>query len=111
MGRIASPWAYRRGLSMMSEVLHRGGLTTVGEQGFPQVSGVGELMLQLEMLFGDAPFRFVLVPSAMYLVRHHGDAAAPERAAAPAPALDRQARTTEARSRTTLRNAPGHRGS
>ncbi len=33
---IASPGTYRHGLSMMTDVLHRGGLTTVGEQGFPQ---------------------------------------------------------------------------
>lgn len=79
---LAAPATYRRGLSMMREVLHRGGLTTVGEQGFPQVSGIGEwLMLQLEMSRTDTPFRFALVPNAMYLMRDHDDAAAAERAA------------------------------
>ena len=31
---LAAPSSYRAGLAMMSEILHRGGLTTVGEQGF-----------------------------------------------------------------------------
>ncbi|HKJ23748.1 MAG TPA: amidohydrolase family protein, partial [Myxococcota bacterium] len=80
--KIASPASYLRGLSMLSEVLHRGGLTTVGEQGFPQISKLGELAtLHLEMRKG-APLRFVLVPNAMYLLRaNEGDAAAAEREA------------------------------
>ncbi|MGH0035297.1 MAG: amidohydrolase [Myxococcota bacterium] len=81
--RLASPSRYRRGLAMMSEVLHRGGLTTVGEQGFPQISRWAEWgMLQLEMATGAAPFRFVLVPNAMYWLRERGSAAEAERAAA-----------------------------
>ncbi|MCH8133845.1 MAG: amidohydrolase [Myxococcales bacterium] len=79
---LASPLRYRRGLSMLSEVIHRGGLTTVAEQGFPQLSAWGELlMLHLEMLSDDTPYRFVLVPNAMYLLREHDDAQAAERAA------------------------------
>jgi len=79
--KIAAPASYRRGLSLMSEVIHRGGLTTVAEQGFPQVSKLGELaMLHLEMRKG-APYRFVLVPNAMYLLRKNGDAAAAVREA------------------------------
>lgn len=82
MNILAAPATYRRGLRMMREVIHRGGLTTVGEQGFPQISGVGEwLMLQLEMSRDDTPFRFALVPNAMYLLREVGTAAAAERAA------------------------------
>jgi hypothetical protein len=80
---IASPMSYRRGLSMMSEVIHRGGLTTVGEQGFPQMSALGEwLMLQLEMWGDDTPYRFALVPNAMFFMNEEGDAEAAERAAA-----------------------------
>ncbi|NNL66910.1 MAG: amidohydrolase [Myxococcales bacterium] len=79
---LAAPGRYRRGLAMMSEVIHRGGLTTVGEQGFPQVTKLGEwLLLWLEMRKG-VPYRFVLVPNAMYLLRKNGDAAAAEREAA-----------------------------
>lgn len=80
---LARPLSYRRGLSMMSEVIHRGGLTTVAEQGFPQVSTYGELVaLHLEMFGRDTPYRFVLVPNAMFLLRKEGSAEAAERAAA-----------------------------
>jgi predicted amidohydrolase YtcJ len=66
---------------MMSQVIHRGGLTTVAEQGFPQLSEWGELlMLHLEMR-KDLPYRFVLVPNAMYLLRKQESAAEAERAA------------------------------
>ncbi len=79
---LTGPLRYRRGLEMTSEVVHRGGLTTVAEQGFPQVSAWGELlMLHLEMLGDDAPYRVVLVPNAMYLLREEGSAVAAARAA------------------------------
>jgi predicted amidohydrolase YtcJ len=80
---LARPLTYRRGLSLMSDVIHRGGLTTVGEQGFPQVSALGELaLLALEMHGRDTPYRFVLVPNAMFLSRREGGAVEAERAAA-----------------------------
>lgn len=79
---LASPLRYLDGLSKMTEVLHRGGLTTVGEQGFPQVNSVAEwLSLRFEMWRSDAPYRFVLVPNAMFLAAREGDAASAERAA------------------------------
>jgi predicted amidohydrolase YtcJ len=78
---LASPTRYRRGLAMLSEVIHRGGLTTVAEQGFPQLSRWGELLaLHLEMR-RDVPYRFVLVPNAMYLLRESGNGSEAERAA------------------------------
>lgn len=78
---LAEPASYRRGLAMMSDVIHRGGLTTVAEQGFPQLSKYGELlMLHLE-LRKDVPYRFVLVPNAMYLLREGGSATSAESAA------------------------------
>ena len=80
--QLAAPRSYWRGLGMMGEVYHRGGLTTVGEQGFPQISAWGELvMLNASMWWRDVPFRFVLVPNAMYLMREHSSAAKAERAA------------------------------
>jgi predicted amidohydrolase YtcJ len=80
---LASPLTYRRGLSLMSEVIQRGGLTTVAEQGFPQVSAFAELaMLTLEMHKRGTPYRFVLVPNAMFLYRREGGAEEAERAAA-----------------------------
>ena len=83
LNRIAKPASYRAGLAMMTEVLHRGGLTTVGEQGFPQMSGLAEwLALYLEMRKDSTPYRFVMVPNAMYLLAEHGDAEKAERAAA-----------------------------
>jgi len=81
--RIAAPFVYLEGLSMMTEVIHRGGLTTVGEQGSPQVAGLAEwVALWLEMRDDDTPYRFILVPNAMYLLREHGSAQAAEEAAA-----------------------------
>lgn len=79
---LTSPGRYREGLTMLSQVIHRGGLTTVAEQGFPLTSKWGELlMLHLE-LRGDAPYRFVLVPNAMTLTRTAGSPEAAEREAA-----------------------------
>jgi len=75
--RLASPPTYFRGLGMMWEVLHRGGLTTVGEQGFPQLDERGEWwMLRLSRWWEHAPIRFVLVPNAMFLLRREGSAEA-----------------------------------
>ncbi len=72
---LAKPTTYLRGLSMMSEVLHRGGLTTVGEQGHPQIDALLEYAsLAWEMHDRDTPYRFVLVPNASYLLRREGDA-------------------------------------
>jgi predicted amidohydrolase YtcJ len=72
MRKIASPASYLNGLRMMIEVIHRGGLTTVGEQGFPQISTVAEfLTLHLEMWRNSTPFRFVMVPNGMYLMAQH----------------------------------------
>jgi predicted amidohydrolase YtcJ len=68
MRKIASPASYLNGLRMMIEVIHRGGLTTVGEQGFPQVNAWAELLsLRFSLWRHEAPFRFVLVPNAMFL--------------------------------------------
>lgn len=79
---LARPTRFYRGLRMMRDVIHRGGITTVAEQGFPQVSAMGEvLMLHAALHRRDTPFRFVLVPNAMRLFRDHGSAEAAERAA------------------------------
>ena len=62
-------------IAVRGEVLHRGGLTTVGEQGFPQVSETLERLTLRFELGDDVPLRFVLVPNAMHLVPREGDAA------------------------------------
>jgi len=65
---IGSPATFKKGLEMMTDVIHKGGLTTVCEQGFPQI----DLGLELKMN-GDeinkvsTPYRFVMVPNAMTL--------------------------------------------
>ena len=66
MAKIASPLKYLKGLSRMSELIHRGGITTVGEQGFPQVNSLAELWA-LRWELRKRPYRFVLIPNAMYL--------------------------------------------
>ncbi len=79
---LARPASFYRGLRLMRDVIHRGGITTVAEQGFPQVSAAGEILLLHAALHRrDTPFRFVLVPNAMQLARTHGSPAAAERAA------------------------------
>jgi hypothetical protein len=76
------PARFADALDMMSEVLHRGGITTAAEQGFPQQSILGELlMLHLELYGEGSAQRWALVPNAMFLLREHGDAGAAERAA------------------------------
>ena len=67
---------------MMTEVYHRGGLTMLGDQGFPQVNKTAEKWsLRFEMWRSDAPYRFALVPNAMFLYRQEGSAEAAEEAA------------------------------
>jgi len=79
--RMASPAGYLRGLGMMSEILHQGGLTTVAEQGFPQTSVMMEYWTLWWELGQQTPFRFVLIPNAMFLLAKHGSAQAAEEAA------------------------------
>lgn len=82
IGVLTNPLRYLEGLGMMTKVLHRGGLTTLAEQGFPQVNAVAErLSLRFEMWRSDAPYRFVLVPNAMHLLRTEGSGDAAEKAA------------------------------
>ncbi len=53
---------------MMTSVIHKGGLTTVAEQGFPQIDLGLELKLDsAEINKPTTPFRFVMVPNAMFL--------------------------------------------
>lgn len=66
MDKIAAPLRYLKGLSMMSDLIHRGGVTTVGEQGFPQASTFLEYWTLRWESF-NKPYRFVLVPNAMFL--------------------------------------------
>jgi len=81
-GILVSPARLLAALDTMSQVIHRGGITTVGEQGFPQQSTLAELpMLHYELQRGDGLYRWGLVPNAMYLMQQHGDAVAAERAA------------------------------
>ena len=83
LAELFQPLAYRQGLASMSEVVHRGGLTTVGDQAFPGISAPFELaMLALEMHADDTPYRVALVPNAMHFFRRDGSAKAAERAAA-----------------------------
>ncbi|MCX2980725.1 amidohydrolase [Halieaceae bacterium IMCC14734] len=64
--KLAAPSSYLQGMSLMSDLIHRGGVTTVGEQGFPQVSTFLEYWT-LRWESYNKPYRFVLVPNAMFL--------------------------------------------
>jgi len=82
LAELTQPMKYLEGLSMMTEVYHRGGLTMLGDQGFPQVNKLAEKWsLRFEMWRSDAPYRFALVPNAMFFYRQEGDAEAAEAAA------------------------------
>lgn len=65
---IGNPEQYRKGLELMTTVLHKGGLTTIGEQGFPQIDLAMEQALNTEEIGKPTtPYRFLMVPNAMYL--------------------------------------------
>lgn len=65
---LGSVKRYKKGLEMMSKVFHKGGLTTVAEQGFPQIDLNMEWSLDsAEIHKNSTTFRFMLVPNAMYL--------------------------------------------
>lgn len=65
---LGNPKQYKKGLEMMSTVFHKGGLTTVCEQGFPQIDLLMEQTLDgNEINKPTTPFRFMMVPNAMYL--------------------------------------------
>ena len=65
---IGNPTSFAKGLEMMTEVLHKGGLTTVCEQGFPQIDLAGELLLNgNEINKPTTPYRFLMVPNGMNL--------------------------------------------
>ena len=82
VSKMTQPLKYLEGLRLMTEVYHRGGLTTLGEQGFPQVNELIERWsLRFEMWRSDAPYRFVLVPNAMFFYRKEGDAESAEQSA------------------------------
>ncbi len=65
---IGSPAMFAKGLEMMTSVIHKGGLTTVAEQGFPQIDIGLELKLNgAEINKPTTPYRFLMVPNAMFL--------------------------------------------
>ena len=65
---IGKPESFKKGLAMMTDVLHKGGLTTVCEQGFPQIDLAGELQLNgNEINKPTTPYRFLMVPNGMNL--------------------------------------------
>jgi predicted amidohydrolase YtcJ len=65
---IGNPAVFAKGLEMMTSVIHKGGLTTLAEQGFPQIDLGLELKLDsAEINKPTTPFRFVMVPNAMFL--------------------------------------------
>ncbi|TAF65326.1 MAG: hypothetical protein EAZ55_08680 [Cytophagales bacterium] len=64
---LLSPTQFAKGLKMMSTMFHKGGLTTVCEQGTPQIDIDLELKLNAaEINQEKTPYRFLMVPNAMY---------------------------------------------
>ena len=83
LAELTQPMKYIEGLSMMTEVYHRGGLTMLGDQGFPQMNKLAEKWsLRFEMWRSDAPYRFALVPNALFFYRQEGGNAEAAEAAA-----------------------------
>ena len=80
--RLMGPGRLLRGLTALARVVHRGGITTVGDQGFPLATALGELaVLHLDRLRTRPPWRLFLVPNAMTLLRREGSPEQAERAA------------------------------
>jgi predicted amidohydrolase YtcJ len=76
--RLAGPMNYLRGMGLMSDIIHRGGITTVAEQGFPQIDETLEFWALWWEMGRDTPYRFALVPNGMFLLQKYGDAVAAE---------------------------------
>ncbi|MBK6877718.1 MAG: hypothetical protein IPG99_15015 [Ignavibacteria bacterium] len=52
---------------MMTDVIYKGGLTTICEQGFPQVDlNLEQSLISKEINKPSTPFRYAMVPNAMY---------------------------------------------
>jgi predicted amidohydrolase YtcJ len=65
---LSSPDQFKKGLELMTTVIHKGGLTTVCEQGFTQIDLGLELKLNgAEINKPTTPYRFLMVPNAMNL--------------------------------------------
>jgi predicted amidohydrolase YtcJ len=65
---IGDPARFTKGLELMTTVIHKGGLTTIGEQGFPQIDLAMEKALNTaEIDKATTPYRYLMVPNAMYL--------------------------------------------
>ncbi|MDZ7613382.1 MAG: amidohydrolase family protein [Flavobacteriaceae bacterium] len=65
---IGNPETFKRGLELTTEVIHKGGLTTIGEQGYPQIDlALEEKLYSNEFNKNSTPFRYLMVPNAMYL--------------------------------------------
>jgi len=65
---ISNPAQFSKGLEMMTDVIHKGGLTTICEQGFPQVDlNLEQSLISKEINKTSTPFRYEMVPNAMYL--------------------------------------------
>ncbi|MBK6507214.1 MAG: amidohydrolase [Ignavibacteria bacterium] len=64
---ISNPAQFSKGLEMMTDVIHKGGLTTICEQGFPQVDlNLEQSLISKEINKPSTPFRYAMVPNAMY---------------------------------------------
>jgi len=64
---ISNPAQFSKGLEMMTDVIHKGGLTTICEQGFPQVDlNLEQTLISKEINKPSTPFRYEMVPNAMY---------------------------------------------
>jgi predicted amidohydrolase YtcJ len=64
---ISNPAQFSKGLEMMTDVIHKGGLTTICEQGFPQVDlNLEQSLISKEINKPTTPFRYEMVPNAMY---------------------------------------------
>lgn len=65
---ISNPAQFSKGLEMMTDVIHKGGLTTICEQGFPQVDlNLEQSLISKEINKTSTSFRYEMVPNAMYL--------------------------------------------
>jgi len=64
---LLEPSGYLKGLSLMSQLLEKNGITTIAEPGFPSSDFDGELRLLLKEMANNPPYDVYLIPSGTQL--------------------------------------------
>jgi predicted amidohydrolase YtcJ len=69
---MLEPERYMKGLGMMTQIIHKNGITTVAEPGFPSANFDGELALLKKEMEKNPPYDVYLIPSGTQLFSMKG---------------------------------------